>query len=248
MTLHLFLDFDGTISLNDVGDELISTFGDFQTLMRQLLDGHLTVAEYYRRAAASFGATATPATVEAYARTQPLDPGFPPLVRWCREVGIPVTVVSDGFDVYITPMLGSIGMTDLVEVRCNRLSWHDNVWTPVFPGASEACRCFCASCKRNVILSEASPEAVVVYVGDGLSDGCAVRYADIVFAKDTLAESCTREGIPFHAYETLGEVLGVLQRRVASGDLRSRPEAVLARRRAVAAGAGEIVADDSSPV
>jgi 2-hydroxy-3-keto-5-methylthiopentenyl-1-phosphate phosphatase len=139
-------------------------------------------------------------------------------------------------------------MTDLVEVRCNRLSWHDNVWTPVFPGASEACRCFCASCKRNVILSEASPEAVVVYVGDGLSDGCAVRYADIVFAKDTLAESCTREGIPFHAYETLGEVLGVLQRRVASGDLRSRPEAVLARRRAVAAGAGEIVADDSSPV
>ena len=232
MTLHLFLDFDGTISSNDVGDELISTFGDFETLMRQLLDGQLTVAGYYRRAAASFGAAATPAEVEAFARTQPLDPGLGPLVRWCREVGIPVTVVSDGFDVYITPMLGSIGMTDLVSVRCNHLTFDGQAWTPEFPGASEACRCFCASCKRDVILDRTTSDDVVVYVGDGQSDACAVRYADIVFAKDTLAESCTREGIPFQPYESLTQVLGELQRRVASGDLGSRPEAALARQRA----------------
>ena len=229
MEVHLFIDFDGTISVNDVGDELISTFGDFATLMRQLLDGHLTVAEYYRRAAASFAATATPATVDAFARTQPLDPGLGPLVRWCREVGIPVTVVSDGFDVYIAPMLRRAGMTDLVSVRCNHLTFDGQAWTPEFPGASEACRCFCASCKRDVILDRTTSDDVVVYVGDGQSDACAVRYADIVFAKDTLAESCTREGIPFHAYETLGEVLGVLQRRVAAGDVSTRRDAALAR-------------------
>ncbi|HBB26256.1 MAG TPA: hypothetical protein DCZ59_08330 [Bacteroidetes bacterium] len=232
MRVHVFLDFDGTISVNDIGDELISTFGSFEPLHRLLLDRQITVAEYYRRAAASFTHDALPETVSAFALTQHLDPGIGPLVEWCRANNVPVTVVSDGFDVYIQPLLTEAGVIDEVAIHSNHLRYEGGSWIPSFPAASESCSCFCASCKRNVVLSRIADDDVVVYVGDGLSDTCAVRFADVVFAKGTLAASCREEGIPHHTYRSLTEVLIILQRRHAENDFPRRRQAVLARKRA----------------
>lgn len=231
MRIHVFLDFDGTISMDDVGDELVSTFGDFSTLSL-LLDGQISVAEYYHRAAASFSAETTPEAVTAFALSQPLDPGIGPLVRWCREHEMPVKVVSDGFDVYIRPLLAQSGIINDVAIHCNQLKFEGGRWTPTFPAASESCSCFCASCKRNVVLQYVADDDIVVYAGDGRSDACAVRFADIVFAKGTLAAACTAEGIPHHTYRSLTEVLIILQRRLAEKDFPPRRQAVLARKRA----------------
>lgn len=232
MRVLVFLDFDGTISMDDVGDELISTYGDFEPLMRELLGGQISVAEYYRRAAASFSSEATPQSVTAFALSQQLDPGIGPLVHWCRDNNMPVKVVSDGFDVYIRPLLSKSGIIDDVTIHSNQLRYEGGKWTPAFPAASESCSCFCASCKRNVVLQYVADDDIVVYAGDGMSDACAVRFADIVFAKGTLAASCTAEGIPHHTYRSLTEVLIILQRRLAEGDFPRRRQAVLARKRA----------------
>lgn len=232
MRVHVFLDFDGTISIDDVGDELMSTFGDFAPLMHMLLGGQISVAEYYRRAAASFSSEATPESVTVFALSRQLDPGIGPLVQWCRANNMPVKVVSDGFDVYIRPLLAESGIIDNVTIHSNQLRYEGGKWTPSFPAASESCSCFCASCKRNVILSAIGDDDVVIYVGDGLSDACAVRYADVVFAKGTLAASCTEEGIPHHTYRSLTEVLIILQRRMKDNDFPRRRQARLARKRA----------------
>jgi 2,3-diketo-5-methylthio-1-phosphopentane phosphatase len=232
MRLHLFLDFDGTISIGDVGDKLVGTFGSFDLLHDELLSGEFTVAEYYRRAIRSFTSEATPDAVEAFATSQQLDAGLVPLLEWSRAHSIPATVVSDGFDVYIRPLLKrELGEVDL-PIASNTLSYEGGSWTPSFPGASESCTCFCASCKRNVILSKIDDDDIVIYVGDGLSDVCAVRNADVVFAKGTLAASCTEEGIPHHTYRSLTEVLIILQRRMKDNDFPRRRQARLARKRA----------------
>lgn len=73
----------------------------------------------------------------------------------------------------------------------------------------------------------------MIYIGDGKSDTCAVQYADIVFAKGTLAAFCTAEGIPFHHYRSLSDVLIMLQTRDKERDYRPRRQAFLARKRAV---------------
>lgn len=230
--VQVFLDFDGTISIGDVGDALVQTFGAFEPLHSELLNGQFTVAEYYRRAAASFSSEATSEAVMSFVESRELDNGLVTLVAWCRSNSFPVTVVSDGFDVYIQPLLQRAGILEHVEVSSNRLSRKGGTWTPSFPGASESCSCFCASCKRNTILSRIADDEIVVYVGDGRSDACAVRFADIVFAKDTLAASCTAEGIPHHTYRSLTEVLIILQRRLAERDFPRRRQAILARKRA----------------
>lgn len=232
MTVRLFIDFDGTISIGDVGDALVQTFGAFEPLHSDLLAGRYTVAEYYRHAAASFSPEATSSAVSDFVASRQLDSGLVPLFRWCGEQSIPITVVSDGFDVYIKPLLERAGVLDHVELACNHLQHEGGRWTPSFPGASESCTCFCASCKRNALLTRAADDDIIVYVGDGRSDACAVRFADIVFAKDTLAASCTAEGIPHHPYRSLMEVLIVLQRRVQEQDFPRRRQAQLARKRA----------------
>ena len=76
---------------------------------------------------------------------------------------------------------------------------------------------------------------VLIYVGDGRSDACAVEYCDVVFAKGILAASCTERGITHHPYRTLTDVMMILQAKLRDGSLRARRQARLARQRAVAA-------------
>jgi len=232
MAIHAFIDFDGTVSQQDVGDELIRTFGAFEPLHSELLAGRMNVAEYYQRAVSTFTDQATPESVEAFAGLQQLDAGAKALIAWFASVDIPCAIVSDGFDTYITPLMSQLGKGCNVPVFCNKLVWNGSAFTPLFPGATESCSCFCASCKRNAILTNIAVDDIVIYIGDGRSDACAVQHADVVFAKGTLAAYCTAQGIPYHHYRTLSDVLIILQTTYKHLDFRPRRQAFLARKHA----------------
>lgn len=232
-SVRLFIDFDGTITTNDVGDELFKTFGQFEPVHSQLLEGQFGVAEYYHRSASMLRPEATPQTILAFAVRQRVDPGFASLLRVCAQHGIDVVVVSDGFDVYIDTILAPY-QSQIAAVVCNRLVYDAQLlrWLPEFPGASESCSCFCASCKRNALLTMTGPDDVIIYVGDGRSDRCAVQHADVVFAKGALRTWCSTNGVPHHPIHGLGEASTILDRRLRTGDVRPRKQAELARKRA----------------
>lgn len=231
-TIRLFIDFDGTITCQDVGDALFQTFGSFEPIHGELLAGKHSVASYYRQSAALLRDDATPEAIQQFALTREVDPYVVSLFTWCALHSIDVTVVSDGFDVYIEPILSSIGFGHLRRY-CNALSWHDGTWQPSFSGASESCSCFCASCKRNVLLTHAGPDDVIIYVGDGRSDTCAAEHADIVFAKGTLAKHCETHGVAHHHFHTMFQVQQILERRLRDDDLRPRKQAERLRQRAI---------------
>lgn len=227
----VMLDFDGTIAVNDVCDALVDEFADIQQLMKSLSAGEVTVAEYYRNAFAAIADKCPPDTLTHWLSTQPLDPGFTSLISWLKIKDIPVRVVSDGFDIYIKPLLASVGL-DTIPVFANVATWDGHAYVPRFPGATEGCTCFCASCKRNAVLHGIPDDEVVVYVGDGRSDACAVQFADIVFAKGYLASWCTAERIPHHPYKTLADVQRILANILMRNQTRQRRQATLARRNA----------------
>jgi len=232
--IHLVLDFDGTITLRDTGDELFRTFGQFEPIHTELLDGQMTVAEYYRRSVAMLPAELTPEQVHAWALTMDVDPGMEALVALCRRNRILVAIASDGFDVYIEPILRQAGLAD-IPVFSNRLVHSERGWSAVFPGATESCTCFCASCKRNAVLRALAEDDLLIYVGDGRSDTCAARHADVIFAKHHLAAWCTQERVPHHPFRTLHDVHRILAGHLATNSLRPRRQAHLARAAAVAA-------------
>lgn len=218
----VFCDFDGTVTQRDSCDEFFRHFGEFDIHHAELSAGRINVAEYYRRVCASLPDDLSDVAVGQFAEKCEVDAYFGEFIRYCRSQSYPLTIVSDGFDRYIYPILRRIG--EKVEVKCNIL----NNSLPIFPGASESCQCFCASCKRNVLLS-ASNDAIIIYIGDGLSDTCAAEYADIVFAKGVLAAYCNQHKIPHHPFRTFADVLYILRKRIENGDIRRRRQAELKR-------------------
>ena len=52
----------------------------------------------------------------------------------------------------------------------------------------------------------------IAYVGDGWSDRCAAKAADLVFARGTLAEHLAAEGVAFEPFDDLLDVREGLRR------------------------------------
>lgn len=223
MSVAVFCDFDGTITRKDSGDEFFRRFGNFEPHSLDLMAGRISVAEYYRRVCASLPDILSDDEIKVFASECETDAYFGEFVRFCHEKSCTLSIVSDGFDRYIYPILHGIGID--LPVFCNVLSGT----SPMFPGATESCGCFCASCKRNVLLGTTQPNDIIIYIGDGLSDTCAAEHADIVFAKGALAAYCNHQKIPHYPFRTFADVLYVLRKNLENKTLRRRRQAELKR-------------------
>src|SRR4029077_12088433 len=127
----------------------------------------------------------------AYARAHcPIDPTLGPFVEWARSLGVPVPIVSDGFALYIEPLLEAAGIGG---VRVITSAWRDGAIT--FPNGHEVC-IGCGTCKMRAVVEARDANGPVAFVGEGMSDRYGALYADVTFAKDVLVDICRRDGVP----------------------------------------------------
>jgi 2,3-diketo-5-methylthio-1-phosphopentane phosphatase len=228
--LHIFCDFDGTISTIDIGWDLFDRFGRQEPWHTQLMAGELGIRDYWRAMARHLRKPLTPELLDNYLRSIPIDTGFGELLELAHVEGFPFTVVSDGLDLYIDHFLKLHGFDD-VEVFCNSGTLaEDGVLSVCHPFAAEGCDCLTATCKRNVVLWRSSPESRIVYIGDGVSDYCPAEHADIIFAKKSLAAYCNRHRLPHYPFNTLSDVARQLRLLLLRRRIRPRHQAILKRR------------------
>ena len=237
MSLRLFVDFDGTITRGDVGNLFFRTFGGERcdALVRRFRGGEIGAQECFNGEAAAMGSVAM-AALEALVDAQEIDPSFRNLASFCRGHGVELLILSDGLDYYIRRILGKHGCGDVPFVA-NVMTFTDlkdegrGAVSVGFPHADAVCdRCAC--CKRNIMLTRSAEEDCIAYVGEGFSDRCPVRYADIVFAKDVLQTYCQNENISYYPYATFDEVVTRLRMLLERPHLRARPRALTERRAA----------------
>lgn len=231
--LHIFCDFDGTISTVDIGSNLFDRFGDRSAEDdRRLMSGELPIRDYWRKLAAGLRAPLTLEAIDEYLRGIPIDPGFEELLALARAESIAFTVASDGFDLYIERYLAIHDAGDF-DVWCNHAELDAaGMMTMSFPHAAEGCTCFSAACKRNVVLLRAHPDERIVYIGDGISDYCPAEHADIIFAKGQLAAYCNAHRLPHYPFKTLADVARQLRMLLSKRRIRSRHQAALKRKKA----------------
>ena len=237
MALKLFVDFDGTITRHDVGNIFFRSAGGeaCDALVRRYHDGEIGAPALFRAEARAMGRVDARA-LEAVVDAEEIDPSFPALVEFCRASGVELLVVSDGLDYYIRRILAREGCADVPFVSNRAVfsaaSADGTVGIGVeFPHADAVCdRCAC--CKRNVMLGAAGEEDRIAYVGEGYSDRCPVRYADIVFAKDTLQTYCQDENITYYPYASFDDVITRLAALLARPAIRVRARAERERRAA----------------
>jgi 2-hydroxy-3-keto-5-methylthiopentenyl-1-phosphate phosphatase len=223
--VSVLVDYDGTISLVDVGDELMRRFVDDQRTLAEMDraydDGRLGSRELML-----WDISVLPEDAEllrSTAETLPQDEAFPDFVAACRRWRADVEVVSDGFGFHVQPNLERLGLGDLpIATNETRLSGGER--TMSFPYGHP--RCFvCGTCKRERVRLHQAAERAVVFVGDGTSDRFAAAHADLTFAKGSLARICRQEGWSFEPWQTFADITPRLEALFEAGELPSRPEA-----------------------
>lgn len=212
--LALLIDYDGTISLTDVTDQVMAEhvpgvweeaaalYDAGRMGSRRLMAWEMDLVE------------ADPAALLATAAAQPHDPGFVPFVRAAQAAGIPIEIVSDGFGFFIRPALEALGVGELPVVTA-RTVFTGRRARLEFPNGHPTCR-VCGTCKRQRVLAHRAAGRRVVFIGDGESDRYAAGYADVVFAKRLLERICAEAGWPFQRWTGFGEIEGWLSDTLAA--------------------------------
>jgi 2-hydroxy-3-keto-5-methylthiopentenyl-1-phosphate phosphatase len=205
----IVIDFDGTITQDDLLDQIARDFGDpavYQEVEDALHAGTMPLREVITR---EYEPVTTPmpeavAWVLEHVRVRP---GFAELVESAQRAGWEVHVVSSGFEEFIGPVLAREGVD--VAVHANRVDARPDGWVVEwrYPESCDHCH---ESCKRELL-----PAGYVVYIGDGYSDRCAALASDRVFAMRGLARYLEERGAAFESFDDFRDVENALADELA---------------------------------
>ena len=205
--LAIFCDYDGTFAKQDVGASLAKRYAAERrpALWERLRSGELSAWEYNMELLE--GLELPEERLDAFLRSVEPSPGARELLAWCEAMQVPFRVLSDGFDRNLDRLQELHGLRFAYD--SNHL-WYENGRWRLAPGAPDpSCGCGTGVCKRGRIreFRASHPGTCVVHVGNGrVSDLCASQAADVVFAKDTLAEELDQQGVAYEPFEDLREV------------------------------------------
>ena len=153
----VFTDFDGTITRTDIGDSMFKVFGDPEECseaFRETRDGKIGMRESWRRSCATVESMST-AAFDSFVELQEIDAGFHRFERYCADRSIPITIVSDGFDLYIRHVLERERLGHLPFYSNGLVIDDGGALIPHFPYTDSECT-MCANCKRNHLLTRSS--------------------------------------------------------------------------------------------
>ena len=232
-TIKVFVDFDGTITLEDVGEAIFKKFGETEKVKRiieDLLSDKISSRQCWDELCDSVD-NINKAELDEFIDLLDVDPTFIPFVKFCSENKIDMVVLSDGFDYYIDRLFNKAGLAGL-KYYSNKLFVDDKgilkAEYPYFDVDSPTS----ANCKKNHIINHSSDDEYTVYIGDGNSDKEAAQYCDFIFAKDGLARFCSMERISFYPFRDFNEVQNKLTELMLKKNLRKRHQAQLKRKSA----------------
>lgn len=203
--IRVFCDFDGTITVRDTVDLLLTELADpeWEAIEDEWVRGLIGSRECMERQVGLIKGGWQ--AVQEILDEVKVDDHFNEFAKWCNANGIPLVVVSDGLDRVIAYLLGRIGVS-VDTVYANRLLEHPgNTLSLEFPFQDRLAGCQSGVCKCKV-LSQTEGTAVKTVIGDGRSDYCWSSRADVLFAKAKLAEHCTEMGFEHSRFETFRDV------------------------------------------
>lgn len=206
----VFCDFDGTISIQDVGNRLFHHFSDGKSddpvakWRSDQIDSRQCLIDE-----AALMRDVTESELNEFIDRFEIDPAFGAFVDFCRTQKWPVYILSDGLDLYITRLLKRHGLAGL-PVFSNRAILENSRLRLEWPWLDNECD-RCANCKGFQIRRLRTPGQTAVYIGDGKSDLCALPEAEMIFAKGFLADHCRENGMGFVLFNDFAEITDILK-------------------------------------
>lgn len=221
----VFCDFDGTVTLQDVGNELFKGVEDFDKLNKMFKEEKLTIYEYWHMLCRNLPKGTTIDNLRKQSNKFQIDSYFVSFVEFCKLNSIKLYIVSDGYDIYIQEILNLHNIE--LPVCSNKLIDKIEYLEPEFTNASESCKCYSANCKRNFVLNKSSENTLKIYIGDGYSDFCGAAHCDVIFAKKSLAAYCNENNLPHYNYKTFFDVKRILEKKLNENQFKKRNRATV---------------------
>ena len=206
----ILCDFDGTVTVEEVSTSLLDEFSahEWRKADADLLSGRTSLRQTMER---EFGLLGAPRPeMERFVRRVHLRKGFAALVAAAREHRAPLVIVSEGLDFYIRAFLEDQGID--ANFRTNHAVFTKRGIVVEHPFSDPECD-YCGTCKKAQIALFKEKGYTTVYVGDGISDRCPSRHADLLFARNGLLDHCRKERIRCIPYDDFTDVLRALEGR-----------------------------------
>jgi len=207
--MQIFCDFDGTITTLDTTDHVLSRLATpaWEELEADWCAGRIDAAACMRGQIALL--QGDDRALDAVLDEVELAAGFGDFVDWCAREGV---------DRFIRRILARHRTPDLPIVS-NRLMGRESARRLAQPHRRDGCAagagvCKCEATQRR--MGAGNARATLVYIGDGRSDFCVSARADLLFAKDALADYAERRGQAHHPFTTFHDVLAALEPLVGS--------------------------------
>lgn len=209
----IFCDFDGTFVEKDIGYNLFRHFsgGKNLKLVEDWKKGLISSRDCILREAAMFNASLD--EVHAFLADFKLSSGAREFYETVSEQNIPFYIVSDGMDIYIEYVLDNHSLKNM-KYFCNKGAIRDRRLSLEFPFDNSGCeRCGCCKGARiSDLVGTSRPDWEVIFIGDGLSDICAVPHADILFARGDLLKYCQSQNVTAIEYGDFFDILDCLKK------------------------------------
>ena len=211
--LSVFFDFDNTITTRDVIDDMLARFSvndEWKALEDRWLNGEIGSKECLEGQIK--GISITREKLDKYLSGVKIDPYFKKIRLLLSSKNIEIIILSDNFDYILNAILENNGISG-IKIYSNQIKIEDNSLKPSFFFRDKECGA-CAHCKRNNLLTNTGEDFIVAYIGDGHSDICPSKYADLVFAKRDLLKHFTENSLPCIPCDTLKDVYNYFKKRL----------------------------------
>ena len=210
---RIFLDFDNTMTITDVLDNIIKKFSindEWKLLQKLWEQGEIGTKECLE--GQLHGIRVTKKRLSQYLTKVELDHSAYKILSFLSKEGIPPIILSDNFTPIIEEILNHHGIKG-IKVYANAVRYYKDHLIPSFPYDNPFCPS-CAHCKKIHLTRDQHVNKLIVYIGDGRSDFCPAEVSDVVFAKDALLAHMKKEGKEYIAYKDLGEVYNYFKEAV----------------------------------
>jgi len=226
----IFVDFDGTITSKDVGEEMFMKFGDpvkAIEIIERWTNNEINSQQSWQLLCKTIESLSEN-QFDSFLESFEIEAGFQEFVNYCKENNFEIRILSDGLDYYIKRILERNNLGNL-EFYSNSFSINNGELMLDFPHTDEECS-MCGNCKRNLVINFSADEDYSVYIGDGLSDKCPAQFCDFIFAKNSLLKYCEINRITYFPYNNFYSVIKKIDELKNKKRLKKRHQAELKRR------------------
>jgi 2,3-diketo-5-methylthio-1-phosphopentane phosphatase len=227
----IFVDFDGTITKQDIGESIFRRFGNKEkvdSIIKKLLSNEITAKQCWLSLCDSVDKLEKK-ELDEFIDSLEIDHTFHNLVDYSKKNKMELFVISDGFNYYIDRVFEKENLRD-IKYYSNKLEIDlNNKLVPTFPYLDQNCTTS-ANCKRNHIINNSGEEEYTIFIGDGNSDKYTVQFCDFIFAKDDLLKYCEIERITYFPFNNFNDVIEKIDELKSRKRLKKRYQAELKRR------------------